>query len=174
MKTDKKTKALLPVSGAVTAVICVIMNFALIPMIEASTNGIRCFDMQSLGYSFDTAKQFLSLLSEESRNIYLHVQLPLDFIYPVAYTAFFMTALKALSCKKLPLVVPGALALFDYAENVCSVVMLKSMDVSEGLAKFASFATVTKSLLMTLTFALLIVFLFIRASQKARKKKNNE
>ena len=129
MEKSKKIKTLLWVSGALTAGICLVMNFVLIPMIEAGTNGIRCFDMQSTGYTYETAKQFLALIGNNGRSVYLHWQLPLDFFYPVAYTAFFMTALKALSGKAWPLIVPGALAAFDYAENVCSIIMLKNMDV---------------------------------------------
>lgn len=161
MKTDKKTKTLLWVSGALTALICIVMNFVLIPMIEKNTEGIRCFDMQSLGYSYETAQRFLALIGEQGRNVYLHVQLPLDFVYPVAYTAFFMLALKKLGGKAWTLLFPAALAVCDYTENVCSIIMLKNMTVTEGLAKFAGTVTMLKSGLMTLTFILLAVFLVI-------------
>ena len=172
MKKNQKT--LLWISGGLTAAICLVMNFILIPMIEKSTAGLRCFDMNSFGYTFDQAKQFLTLLSENGRSIYLHVQLPLDFIYPVAYTAFFMLALTALRGKASPLLaLPGALAVSDYIENVCSIKMLRAMDVTPELAKFASAVTVTKSVLMDLVFvllaALLIVWL-IKRKKKAREK----
>ena len=169
MPKDKTTKTLLWVSGALTAAICLVMNLVLIPMIEAGTNGIRCFDMQSTGYTYETAKEFLALLGDNGRSVYLHWQLPLDFFYPVAYTAFFMPALKKLSGKTWPLTVPGALAAFDYAENVCSIIMLKNMDVTEGLAKLASTFTVIKSGLMTLTFILLAVFFVIWLVKKKKK-----
>ena len=169
MKTSKQIKILLWTSGVLTAAICIVMNTVLIPMIEASTEGIRCFDMQSTGYTYETAKRFLELLSEQGRSTYLHVQLPLDFLYPVAYTAFFMAALKVLSGKAWPLIVPGALAACDVAENVCSILMLRAMDVTPGLAAFASAVTVAKSALMTLTFVLLAVFLIIWLVRKKKK-----
>ena len=170
MKTANKTKTLLWVSGALTAVICLVMNLVLIPMIEAGTNGIRCFDMQSTGYTYETAKEFLALIGNNGRSVYLHWQLPLDFFYPVAYTAFFMLALKKLSGKAWPLIVPGALAAFDYAENVCSIIMLKNMSVTESMAKLASTFTVIKSGLMTITFILLAVFLIIWIIKKRKQK----
>ena len=166
----KTSKTLLWVSGALTAAICLVMNLVLIPMIEAGANGIRCFDMQSTGYTYETAKQFLSLIGNNGRSVYLHWQLPLDFVYPVAYTAFFMLALKKLSGRNWPLIVPGALAAFDYAENVCSVIMLKEMDVTEGLAKLASAFTVVKSGLMIVTFVLLAVFFILWIFKKKRTK----
>ena len=169
MKTNKTAKTLLWVSGALTAAICLMMNLVLIPMIEAGTNGIRCFDMQSTGYTYETAKEFLALIGNNGRSVYLHWQLPLDFFYPVAYTAFFMLALKKLSGKSWPLIVPGALAAFDYAENVCTIIMLKNMDVTESLAKIASTFTVIKSGLMTVTFILLAVFFVIWLVKKKKK-----
>ena len=170
MKNTDKTKTLLWISGILTVAICAVMNLVLIPIIEANTEGLRCFDMNSTGYTYEQAKQFLSLLDEKGRDIYLHIQLPLDFFYPVAYTAFFMLALKKLSGKTLPLVIPGALAIADYIENICSIRMLRAMDVTEGMAKFASTVTVIKSALMTLTFILLAVFLIVWLVKRKKNK----
>ena len=169
MKQKNKTKTLLWISGILTAAICAAMNFVLIPIIETNTEGLRCFDMNSFGYTFEEAKRFLSLLDERGRNVYLHIQLPLDFLYPVAYTAFFMLALKKLSGKNAPLLLPGALAAADYTENICSIRMLRAMDVTEGLAKFASAVTVLKSALMTLTFLLLAVCLILRLVRRKKR-----
>ena len=170
MKKNQKT--LLWISGGLTAAICLVMNFILIPMIEKNTAGLRCFDMNSFGYTFEQAKQFLSLLDNDARNLYLHVQLPLDFFYPVAYTAFFMLALRALRGKASPLLaLPGALAVSDYIENICTIKMLREMEVTPELAKFASAVTVTKSVLMYVTI-LLIVVLFIMWLVKRKKAKN--
>ena len=170
MAANKKRTALLIVSGALTAIICVVMNFILIPIIEETTGGLRCFDMNSMGYTFDQAKQFLSLLSERGRDVYLHIQLPLDFFYPVAYTAFFMLAITAVTGKRSPLLaLPAALAVSDYIENICSVKMLRDMDVSAALAKFASTVTVIKSALMTATFILLAVLLIVWFVKRRKK-----
>ena len=58
--TNKKIKTLLWLSGGLTALICIVMNFVLIPIIEKHTEGLRCFDMNSFGYTFDQANRFLS------------------------------------------------------------------------------------------------------------------
>ena len=174
--TAKKRTAALIVTGAATAAICLVMNLWLLPLIEQTTNGLRCFDMNSLGYTHAQAKEFLSLLSERGRDVYLHVQLPLDFVYPVAYTAFFMLAMRALTGKNTPwYALPAALAALDYTENVCSIVMLRAMDVSPALAGFASTVTVIKSALMTLTFIVLLIMLiryFIKRRKGAAKETN--
>ena len=152
-------KIVMIVSGALTAAICLVMNLMLIPKIEAGTNGIRCFDM-NFAYDFETVKQFLSLLSENGRRIYLNVQLPLDFFYPIAYGVFFCLALYSLSKgRKALLAFPLLLAAFDYAENICVLLLLRSAEPSPALAAAASAATTSKTVLMYVTILLILVFL---------------
>ncbi|MGN0443889.1 MAG: hypothetical protein ACI4F5_04650, partial [Acutalibacteraceae bacterium] len=100
MKKQNAIKTALIVSGALTVIICCVMNFCLIPIIESPTEGIRMFDMNSFGYSYETAKKFVSLLSAEGLDTYLHKQLPLDFIYPAVYSVFFSLAIIKLKGKK--------------------------------------------------------------------------
>lgn len=163
---NKKTeKILLYVSAALTAAICLIMNFVLIPKIESSTGGIRCFDM-NFAYSFDTAKKFLSLLSDEGRSVYLGIQLPLDFIYPIAYCTLFILVLLRLSDKKAFCALPVLLAVFDYAENVCSIIMLKSAELSPALVGFASVMTSAKTVLMYVIILIIIVLWVIKTKNR--------
>lgn len=165
----KKEKILLIVSGAATAVICLVMNLVLIPSIEKTTEGIRCFDM-NFGYSFDDAKRFLALLSPEGLNTYLHVQLPLDFVYPIAYCLFFCLAIYALIKKRTALLAaPILLAALDYTENICSIIMLKGINTSESFIRFASAVTSAKTVLMYLVFAVIIVLFVVRI---VKSKKN--
>ncbi|MBR5772305.1 MAG: hypothetical protein IKY00_03735, partial [Clostridia bacterium] len=118
------------VSGVGTAAICVIMNIILIPQIEANTGGIRCFDMNP-GYNFEQASEFLRLIGDEGRHIYLGYQLPLDFIYPVFYTLFFVSLIVLLTKRKSPLLVlPAVLAVSDYCENILSEIMLRADSLS--------------------------------------------
>lgn len=173
MKNGKSLKTALIVSGAVTALICGVMNLWLLPAIEATTEGLRCFDMNSFGYTAGQAQRFLSLLSERGRDLYLRVQLPLDFIYPIAYGAFFMLAIRALKGKRSAwFALPAALAAADYTENVCSVIMLQKMEAAPALARFASAVTVLKSGLMAAAFLLLAVLLVIWLVKKKRRPKN--
>ena len=169
MKKMKPQTIVLIVSGALTAVICGVMNFYLIPAIEITTQGIRCFDM-NFGYSFEKATQFLSLLSQEGKNIYLTRQLPLDFVYPVAYGLFFGAAITALLGRKSKwLLLPAFLMLFDYCENVCVILMLKSETLPQALVSVASAATIIKTVLMYLCFLLIIILLIRYFVQKKRK-----
>lgn len=169
MRPEKSKTVLLILSGIATLAICGVMNLYLIPLIERTTNGIRMFDMQSFGYTYDTAKEFVRLLSAEGLDTFLHRQLPLDFFYPVAYGAFFMLALNKLtSGKKGLLILPAALMLCDYAENVCSIVMLKN-DFSAAVAHAGCAFTVMKSLIMYAVIALILVLFIIRL---VKRKKN--
>ncbi len=168
MRSEKTKTVLLILSGIATLGICGVMNLYLIPLIEQTTNGIRMFDMQSFGYTYDTAKEFVRLLSAEGLDTFLHRQLPLDFFYPVAYGAFFMLALNKLSpCKNGLLILPAALMLCDYAENIGSIVMLTT-DFSAAAAHAGCVFTVAKTLLMYAVIILLVI-LVIHKIRKGRK-----
>ena len=144
-------------SGALTAVISLIMNIILIPKIESTTEGIRCFDM-NFAYNFETAEKFLKLLSDEGRALYLNVQLPLDFIYPAAYCIFFTFLIVRLVKRVNALVVfPLMLTAFDVCENVCSIIMLRSARLSQGLAAAGSAFTSIKTILMYIMFIVIII-----------------
>lgn len=165
-------KTLTIISGALTGIICLIMNFVLMPQIELTTEGLKCFDMNPAGYSYETAIKFLSLLNEHGRNVYLHFQLPLDFVYPVVYTLFFILMLLWLTNgKKAFSVIPAALMLCDCGENISVIKMLTAQTPSEALVKAASAFTVSKSVLMYLCFALIIVFAVIKAVKSRRKNR---
>ena len=172
MSKNKVFRILLWCSGAATAAICAVMNLFLLPSIEKTTEGIRCFDM-NFGYDHATAARFLELLSPEGRNVYLTRQLPLDFLYPVAYCLFFSLLLVALTKKRTPLIaLPVALAGFDYTENVCILLMLRSTELSPSLVSFASAVTMIKTVLLyavILLILILIVVYFVK-----RKKTDNK
>ena len=171
MKNKKTIAVLLVGSGILTIGICAVMNLYLIPRIESSTQGIKCFDM-NIAYSYDEASRFLSLLSETGKNTYLTRQLPLDFFYPIAYGVFFAFLMITLSGKKTKMiVVPLLLAAFDYCENICVCRMLTSDSLSRTIVSIASAATMIKTILMYLCI-LLILFLLIKRIATARKKKN--
>lgn len=165
---SKNGKAALIISGALTAVISLVMNVILIPEIEASTNGIRCFDM-NFAYSFETAKSFLSYLSQSSRSLYLNAQLPLDFIYPLAYCLFFTLLIIRLT-KRLNVLAafPLLLAVFDYAENITTIIILKSAELTAPLARLGSAFTSVKTILMYSVFIeIFICLIFYLKNKKA-------
>ena len=167
---ERDNNSITRVTGILTVIITGIMDFILFPIIEKNTEGIKAFDMNSFGYSYEQAEKFLELIGERGRNVYLKIQLPLDFVYPVIYTVFFETLITALSKKITPLLgIPAALFCFDYAENICSVVMLRDMKTTKALARTASTFTLIKSLLMYTTFLIIIVYFVLW--NKARKEK---
>lgn len=169
----KQLRIALIVSGALTAAICAVMNFMLIPQIETAAGGLRCFDMR-FGYGSEEAKAFLYTLSAQGRDVYLHRQLPLDFIYPLAYGAFFMLAFYALQKRKTPLLaLPALLAAADYVENICILLMLRATEPAKALVAAGSAATVTKTVLMYLCFAVLLALL-VRAAVEKRKRRAAE
>ena len=175
--TTRKIKAdtvLLIVFGIITAVICAVMNLYLIPHIEASTDGMKCFDMSVLGYSYEEAKTFVGSLSSESLGVYLNRQLPLDFVYPIAYCVFFSLCILKMTKRKWLVCLPVVLAVFDYTENICSIIMLKNADFSQEIATLARCATTAKTLLMYAVFIVIIVLLIIFVVNKKKANKTND
>ena len=159
------------ISGILTVILTAVMDFALFPMIEKTTEGLRSFDLCSFGYPPEQAERFLSLLSEEGRSVYLNVQLPLDFIYPFVYTAFFISMMALFSAKwKATSVFPVLLFVLDYAENILSVIMLKSETFSRGIATAASAVTVAKTVFMTLTAVVIVVQIIVFCLKNKKTK----
>ena len=169
MENTKSLKITAVISGVLTAAICAVMNFIFIPSIEKGA-ATRCFDM-TFGYGFTDALRFLSTISAEGKATYLYRQLPLDFIYPIAYCVFFCVLIYLLmESKSLLFIFPVMLAIFDYIENVCVAVMLKTDLPSIVFVSFASSATMMKSLLMYVCFLLIAVLIILRIVANTKKK----
>lgn len=152
---------LLTLSGILTLGILLVMNLWLIPQIERHTGGLRVFDLNTFGYSFDTAKEFVRRLSASEKMLYLKVQLPLDFLCPVCYGGFFYLSLKRLCHGKvLPIVAPAVVMALDFGENICALRMLTA-EFQKTTATIGSICTGAKSVSMCLLF-ILLCFLFIR------------
>ncbi len=175
MKNKKLPVIISIVSGAVTLIICGVMNLIFIPQIESETQGIKCFDM-NFCYSPDTAREFLKLIGDKGRYVYLHYQPPLDFIYPVFYTAFFVSLILLVikNRKKLKIftALPLFLALFDYSENIMSIIMLNNGVPSNAFAVTASSVTAFKTLLMYFIIISIVIY-SVQLIIKKRKVKNN-
>jgi hypothetical protein len=173
----KLSIAILVVSGVATVVICCVMNFVLIPKIEAGNPPIRCFDMCTTGYTVEDAHAFIDWLSPEARHIYLDVQLPLDFFYPIFYTVFFVFLWIVLHGKpNLFVAVPSALAVCDYIENSLVITMLKNPDFSPVIARVASWATMLKTALMYITILVLVfamIFCVLRALRRRHQRQSS-
>ncbi len=168
---NKHKKPIIIVLLVLTLTVTATMNAVLLPAITAEAGGLPCFDMRMLGYGEQEVAAFLSALSARGRDLYLHAQLPLDFVYPVLYTLLFCALLTALRDKATKLLaLPLLLAVFDYGENVC-LVRLLSAGVTAVPVSLASTFTVVKSLLMVAVFALILVLFCLRLAGKRKKKR---
>ena len=154
----KKQTLPLVLSGALSAVLLGVMDLFLLPAIERAAGGLRCFDLQLSGYDFETARAFVQALSAQGRQLYLFAQLPVDCVFLVAYTVFFVLALKKLSAPRAMFVWPAALAVCDLCENCCTAVLLCGFDRLSP-ATVAVFGKVTgfKSLMMYAVFVALVI-----------------
>ena len=122
-----------------------------------STAGLKPFDMRPNGYGLEEARELLSNLGAEGREIYLKQQLPLDLLYPALmaltlaclYQLIGSTSGHALIVR-VGVVLSWAAASFDYAENFGVFLMLTLWpDLPELLVRSASFATLVKSIATT-------------------------
>lgn len=137
-----------------------------IPKVESFAPGIALFDLSPAGYSYQHATSLVQALGETGRSIYLHQQLPADFIYPglfaISYSLLliwlFAKSFKANSKMFYLAIVPVLGGLFDYLENVCIILMIKSFpDLSQELVAVASSFSILKSIFTTVFFLLLFV-----------------
>ena len=167
---SKKGTAVLIVSAALTAAICLVMNLFLIPAIEREAGGLACFDMR-FGYGEAYAQGFLYELTPAGRALYLTRQLPLDFFYPLAYLICFCgLILKLRRRADALLLLPALLALTDYAENLCILAMLRADELPTGLAVFSGVCTSVKTVLMYLVFAVLAALAIGWAVRRKKEK----
>lgn len=157
---------LLTLSGILAVGILLVMNLWLIPRIEQNAGGLRVFDLNTFGYSFDTAKEFVRRLSPAEKTLYLHAQLPLDFLCPICYGGFFYLVLKRVCRRKIfPVVAPAIVMAFDYAENICALRMLTT-DFGSITATVGSICTTAKSVTMCLLFLVTIALLLRKAKNR--------
>lgn len=165
MKRKRILTLILIFSGALTVIICMVMNFIFIPKIESSTGGLRVFDM-TFGYTYQQAKRFVSLLSPQGKDVYLHWQLPLDFFYPIVYAAFFISVFMKLKVNNKALFALIALLFVsDYCENILSIIML-TRSFSVAVSTFACADTILKTIVMYLIFIIMIILIILRAVKK--------
>lgn len=150
-----------------------VMLLYTIPKVGQYAPGMKLFDLSPGGYSFGYAVELLDVLGSKGRDLYLYQQLPLDFIYPGLFAVscclllfwLFSKSLNSTSKMFYFCLIPIVAGMFDYLENICIVLMLKSYpDVTESLVSTASFMTILKSGFTTAFFVLLLmgIVLFLK------------
>ena len=153
-------------SFILTMAVYLLMLLYTIPKVESFAPGIALFDLSPAGYSYQHATSLFEALGETGRSVYLYQQLPADFIYPGLFAISYSLLLIWLFAKSFKpdskifylAIVPALGGLFDYLENVCIVLMIKSFpDLSQELVTVASSFSVLKSIFTTGFFLLLLI-----------------
>ncbi len=142
------------------------------------TGGANILDFE-FGYSAQKAYQMLGSLGEIGRAFYLSRILPLDFIFPISYAAFY-TAWMAVLVRHIAdgrgwtravLALPVLAMLFDWAENICVIRMLRQYPtVLQGVCGVSSAMTVLKFLFTVLSVVVLaMMFVLLLRSRRGTK-----
>lgn len=167
--------------GIPANIIYFIMLLYTIPQVSAYAPGMNLFDLSPSGYTFDYAIKLLDTLGSHGRELYLYRQLPLDFIYPGLFAASYSLLLSWLFLKTQQTdsklfyfcYIPIAAGLFDYLENISIVSILVSYpNVSEVSISLTSAITMTKSVLTTALFMLLIIAVILNLKEYRKSLKD--
>ena len=161
------------IAAVLTVVMLGVMDIYSLPAIAKAAGGIPAFDLQTFGYSQQTAEQFLNALSDSGRALFLHFQLPLDFAFAFVYTFLFLALFIRLHPKGYKLsFLPLILFCLDIVENTLSVLFLKLNTIPPVLFKIGSAVTLTKNLFTAICAVIIIVFLILWLIHRKKKKKD--
>ncbi|HBY65838.1 MAG TPA: hypothetical protein DEG42_05625 [Acholeplasmataceae bacterium] len=129
------------------------------PLVTEGMN-LDIFDLRMFGgYDLTYITQFNQEISDQGRRIYLFVQLPLDFIYPLLTSLFFYAYFKQeFKVKKLAAI--GFLSMtFDYMENIFVIFFLTSSHLTSGFVMIGSISTILKGIFYLINYGLSLFFL---------------
>ncbi|MEJ2108693.1 MAG: hypothetical protein P8Z37_02045 [Acidobacteriota bacterium] len=154
----------------VTLAVYLIMLLHTIPSVVQQAPELKLFDMSPYGYTTDYAEKLLTGMGPAGREDYLHLQLPIDFVYPglfaITYTMMLIWLFKktfdAESKIFLMAFIPAVAGFFDYMENLGVMGMLHSYPtVDPDVVHMASAFSVAKSA-FTVAFYLLLLYGLLR------------
>ncbi|WP_348823011.1 hypothetical protein [Flavobacterium aestuarii] len=157
-----------------------VMLIVTIPEIMHYSGNIKILDMMPAGYDTEYVNILFKALGTSGRNAYLYHQLPLDLIYPGLFgissclvLCYFFNKLGKLESSLFYLsLIPIFSAIFDYAENIGIINMLKDYPaISETQVQITSFFTILKSILTSIYFIILIIVLLVLAQKKLSANK---
>lgn len=157
----------------ILVVICMMVYFSMIwitiPKVQSYAQGYKILDLMPTGYSLSYVHSLFDALGESGRAEYLCTQIPVDLIYPALFgisscllIAFLLSKLNKIhtawfySCY-LPIIA----AVFDYAENIGIITMLKHYPhIHTGTYIFTYICTLCKSWFTSVYVILLGVLIF--------------
>lgn len=146
-----------------------------IPAVMAFSPQLPIFDLSPFGYSFNYATELLTALGSEGRDIYLSIQLPLDFIYPGLFSityALLLVWLLGKTCNAKSRIyysawIPFSAGIFDYIENLFIINMITSFpNLQVSTVNIASLFTLLKSSFTMLFFLVLTIAFVLLLKQK--------
>lgn len=152
-----------------------------IPLVSEYAPEMMLFDVSPAGYTYDYAVSLLTQLGTEGRGLYLSLQLPLDFVYPLSFAishALIICWLLDKSGVTSPFasyacLLPVIGCLFDYSENIAISSMLSNYpNITERIVQLSSTLTISKSIIVTVTYLFICVLLVMAATLKFRTKNN--
>ncbi len=162
---------------AIAMSIYMIMMVVTLPTLTADMKGVTVFDMRPSGYSIGEATTIIESLTESGLNYYRWIQLPLDFIYPALLGLFGIFALsyfrKFINFTKILYVLPLAIWVFDYLENIGIYFMLSRLN-NTFIMKTSSLVSVIKAGSTTLFFIVLLVIIAVVGLKKLNIIRNGE
>lgn len=136
-----------------------IFNLVIFPLANISSSGVLPLDLH-FSYSPDEAYQVLAQFSTDELRRYMMTELTVDVFYPVAYALLLSFLLFKLSQKVAISMVPIAVLVFDYLENLGIVTMIQYYPQKlSNVATITSLFTSLKWSLVVLSVILIILFL---------------
>ena len=162
-----------------SSMVYAVMIFVTIPKLIYFGNGMDVLDMMPFGYSYPYVTQLFTELGVDGRNYYLNYQIPIDMVYPylfgLSYFYIMTYVLLKINLWKSTFIylsiLPVIGALFDYFENIGTILMLRNYpNLNPSVVQLNSFFTISKSILSTLFFISLMVILVIFSIKKVSKK----
>lgn len=155
------------------------MLFISIPAVMKYSDGLNILDMRPFGYSAEYAKKLLTNLGAKGRQLYLFFQIQIDMAYPLLYaftysimTLFFLRkAFHNVDKLKFIVFLPLISGIFDYLENIGTVIMLTRFPSFSNTCTVINNAfTIIKSFSTMIFFAVLSVILIIALVKYVQKK----
>ncbi|WP_028468056.1 hypothetical protein [Neptunomonas japonica] len=140
-----------------------------LPAVEHFVPEKTLFDLSFTGYSYEYAVSLLATLGEQGRYVYLHLQLPVDFIFPGLLAISSALLLMWVFGKGYApgskvfyfTVIPFLGGFFDYLENIGIMQMISAYpNVSHELVNICSAFTQLKTWFTVLAFLFLLVGVF--------------
>lgn len=130
--------------------------------------GTQVFDLQTFGYNISEAASIVDTLNNETRALYLFPQLTLlDLFYPFLLALFlssllfrlFIISKTASKLTSILLVVPFLAMIFDYAENICVVLMItKTIELTDAIVFLSTTFTVLKGVLTSIAWIAILIY----------------